>query len=198
MKLTGASAPILVGHSAGAANVGIAALQGSKAVRGVVFLDGDAAPLSAPAFLSAIAGTLFVNPYKTSVLRLALSQDWLIRNIYSSQCGPTCPRLSQAGVDTWRWPLEQPGFQAEIAESLRSGVTALTAAQFAALRATSVPKLVVFGTNDPQMSHSDAALTARRIGAPPPVYVPGRHLTMIASPGQVAAAIDSLGNRQAP
>ena len=30
--------------------------------------------------------------------------------------------------------------------------------------------------------------------APPPVYVPGRHLTMIASPGQVAAAIDSLGN----
>jgi pimeloyl-ACP methyl ester carboxylesterase len=197
MKLTGASAPILVGHSAGAANVGIAALQGSKAVRGVVFLDGDATPLSAPAFLSAIAGTLFVNPYKTSVLRLALSQDWLIRNIYSSQCGPTCPRLSQAGVDTWRWPLEQPGFQAEIAESLRSGVTALTAAQFAALRATSVPKLVVFGTNDPQMSHSDAALTARRIGAPPPVYVPGRHLTMIASPGQVAAAIDSLGNRQA-
>jgi pimeloyl-ACP methyl ester carboxylesterase len=73
----------------------------------------------------------------------------------------------------------------------------MTAAQFAALRATSVPKLVVFGTHDPQMSHSDAAQTARRIGAPPPVYVPGRHLTMIASPGQVAAAIDSLGNRQA-
>jgi hypothetical protein len=43
------------------------------------------------------------------------------------------------------------------------------------------------------MSHSDAALTARRIGSPPPVYVPGRHLTMIASPRQVAAAIDSLG-----
>jgi hypothetical protein len=41
------------------------------------------------------------------------------------------------------------------------------------------------------MSHSDAALTARRIGSPPPVYVPGRHLTMIASPSQVAAAIDS-------
>jgi pimeloyl-ACP methyl ester carboxylesterase len=197
MKLTGASAPVLAGHSAGAADVGIAALQGAKAVRGVVFLDGDATPLGAPPFLGAIAGTLFINPYKTSLLRLALSQDWLIRNIYSSQCGPTCPPLSQAGVNTWRWPLEQPGFQAEITEALRSGVTAMTPAQFAALQANSVPKLVVTGAGDPQMSHSDAALTARRIGAPPPVSVPGRHLTMIASPGQVAAAIDSLGNRHA-
>jgi pimeloyl-ACP methyl ester carboxylesterase len=197
MKLTGASAPVLVGHSAGAADVGIAALQGRRAVSGVVFLDGDAAPLSAPPFLGAIAGTLFINPYKTSALRLALSQDWLIRNIYSSQCGPTCPQLSPAGVNTWRWPLEQPGFQAEITEAMRSGITAMTPAQFAALKAASVPKLVVAGVGDPQMSHSDEALTARRIGAPPPVFVPGQHLTMISSPGPVAAAIGSLGGRHA-
>jgi pimeloyl-ACP methyl ester carboxylesterase len=194
-QLTGANAPVLVGHSAGAADVGIAALQGPKVVKGVVFLDGDATPLSAPSFLGAIASTLFINPYKTSALRLALSQDWLIKNIYSSQCGPTCPQLNQAGVNTWRWPLEQPGFQTEITETMRFGITAMTPAQFAALKATSVPKLVVFGVGDAEMSHSDAALTARRIGAPPPVFVPGRHLTMIASPGQVAAAIDSLGNR---
>jgi pimeloyl-ACP methyl ester carboxylesterase len=197
MKLTGASAPVLVGHSAGAADVGIAALQGPETVRGVVFLDGDATPLSAPAFLVAIAGTLFINPYKTSVLRLALSQDWLIRKIYSSQCGPACPPLNEAGVNTWRWPLEQPGFQAEITEALHGGITAMTPAQFAALKAASVPKLVVVGARDPQMSHSDAAVTARRIGAPPPVSVPGWHLTMIASPGPVAAAIDSIGSWQA-
>lgn len=196
MKLTGANAPVLVGHSAGAADVGIAALRGPAVARGVVFLDGDATPLSAPSFLGAIASSLFVNPYKTSVLRLALSQDWLIRNIYSAQCGPTCLRLSQAGVNAWRWPLEQPGFEAEITEALRSGVTAMTPGQFAALKAASVPKLVVFGTDDPQMPRSDATLTARRIGAPPPVSVPGRHLTMIASPTRVAAVIDSLGNRQ--
>lgn len=35
-----------------------------------------------------------------------------------------------------------------------------------------MPKLVIAGASDPQMSHADAALTARRIGAPPPVYVP--------------------------
>ncbi len=193
-KLTGPDAPVLVGHSAGAADVGVATLQGPEAVKGVVFLDGDATPLGAPSFLGAIAGTLLVNPYKTSLLRLALSQDWLIKSIYSSQCGPTCPQLDEAGVSTWRWPLEQPGFQAEITYAIKHGVTAMTPAQFAALKAANVPKLVVFGADDPQMTHSDAALTAQRIGAPPPAYVPGRHLTMIASPRQVAAAIDSLAN----
>jgi pimeloyl-ACP methyl ester carboxylesterase len=47
-RLTGTNAPVLVGHSAGAADVGIAALRGPRIVKGVVFLDGDATPLSAP------------------------------------------------------------------------------------------------------------------------------------------------------
>jgi len=191
--LTGPDAPILVGHSAGAADVGIAALADPAGVRGLVFLDGDAAPLGTPSWVGAIASTLFINPYQTSVLRLALSQSWLVRNIYRSLCGPACPRLSPAGVDVWRWPLEQPGFPAEITYSMRHGITAMTAAQFAALKATDVRKLVVVGADDPEMSRTDAALTARKIGAPPPVYVPGRHLTMIAAPLQVAAAVTSLG-----
>jgi len=191
MKLTGPDAPILVGHSAGAADVGIAALHGPGLVKGVVFLDGDATPLSAPWFIGAVAGTLFINPYKTSVLRLALSQDGLIKGIYRSMCGPGCPQLDEAGVNTWRWPLEQPGFQEELTYVMRHGITAMTPSQLAALKANSVPKLVLIGVNDPEISHSDAALTARRIGAAPPVYVPGRHLTMIASPRQVAAAIGS-------
>ena len=194
-RLTGPDAPVLAGHSAGAADVGIAVLHGPGLVRGVVFLDGDATPLGLPSVAGAIASTLFINPYKTSVLRLALSQDWLIKNLYNSLCGPTCPRLDEAGVNVWRWPLEQPGFQTELTYSMRHGITAMTPAQFAALKATDVPKLVVVGVSDPEMRRSDAALTAQRIGAPPPVYVPGRHLTMIASPRQVAAAIDSLGNR---
>lgn len=193
-KLTGPDAPILVGHSAGAADVGIAALYRPGIVKGVVFLDGDATPLGIPSFPGAIISTLFINPYKTSVLRLALSQDWLIKKIYAANCGPTCPRLDEAGVDTWRWPLEQPGFQAEVSYTLRHGITAMTAAQFVALKAAVLPKLVVAGASDPQIPPSDAVLTARRIGAPAPVYVPGRHLTMISSPRQVAAAIDSFSS----
>lgn len=193
-KLTGPDAPVLVGHSAGAADVGIAALHGPRFVKGVVFLDGDATPLGAPSFVGAVASTLIINPYKTSALRLALSQDGLIKGIYRSMCGPGCPQLDKAGVNTWRWPLEQPGFQAELTYWMRHGITAMTPAQFAALKATGLPKPVVVGAADPEISRSDAALTARRIGAPPPVYVPGRHLTMIASPREVAGAIDSLGN----
>jgi pimeloyl-ACP methyl ester carboxylesterase len=186
--LTGASAPVLVGHSAGAAVVGLAALHGPRYTRGVVFLDGDATPLAGPGF----PGKLFVNPFRTTVLRLALSQDWLIRKIYSSQCGPACAPLTAAGVATWRMPLQQPGFAGDITYSLSHGIPAMTAEQFRELRATPVPKLVVFGRDDPQMSASDARATARRIGTPFPVFVPGRHLTMIASPRQVAASLSEM------
>jgi len=188
--LTGPDAAVLVGHSAGAADVGIAAVRDREAVRGVVFLDGDATGL--PGGGPGILGALLVNPFRTTLLRLALGDGSLIRSVYSSQCGPTCPALSAAGVNTWRWPLEQPGFGAEIAYTARNGITAMTSAQFAALRADPVPKMVVVGANDPQMSHADATATASAIGAPPPVYVPGRHLTMIASPRQVAAVINRL------
>jgi pimeloyl-ACP methyl ester carboxylesterase len=190
--LTGASAPLLVGHSSGAAVAGLAAATGgARAVRGVVFLDGDATPLSGPGFL----GWLLINPYRTSLLRLALRQDWLIRRLYDAQCGPLCPPLSAAGVETWRLPLQQPGFEGAVTYTLRHGIPSMTSAQFAALRALPVPKLVVYGADDPQMSASDEAATAVRIGAPPPLTVPGRHLTMIASPRQVAAALraDAVG-----
>ena len=43
--LTGANAPVLVGHSSGAAVVGMAALRSRHVAAGVVFLDGDATPL---------------------------------------------------------------------------------------------------------------------------------------------------------
>ena len=49
--------------------------------------------------------------------------------------------------------------------TLRHGIPSMTSAQFAALRALPVPKLVVHGADDPQMSASDEATTAGRIGA---------------------------------
>jgi pimeloyl-ACP methyl ester carboxylesterase len=183
--MTGPDAPILVGHSSGAAVVGMAVLHGSKVASGVVFLDGDGTPLGVPTFL----GWLLVDPYRTTMLRLALSSSWLIRQIYGSQCGPTCPPLSAAGVDTWRRPLEQPGFESAITYTLRHGIPSMSAAELGQLRADPVPKLVIYGAADPQLSASAAAQAAARIGAPAPVAVPGRHLTMISSPEQVAAAI---------
>jgi pimeloyl-ACP methyl ester carboxylesterase len=187
--LVGANAALLLGHSAGAAVVGLAAVTGGpRYVRGVVFLDGDATPLGGPSFL----GWLFINPYRTSLMRLALAQDWVIKQVYGEMCGPSCPALSAAGVETWRLPLQQAGFADEVDYTLHHGIPAMTDAEFEALRTDPVPKLVVVGAGDPDISASDAAATATRIGAPAPVVVPGRHLTMISSPGQVAAAVRNL------
>jgi pimeloyl-ACP methyl ester carboxylesterase len=183
--LTGSDAPVLVGHSSGAAVVGLAALRGPSVAKGVVFLDGDALPLNGPPLL----GWLVINPYRTTILRLALSSSWLIKRLYSSQCGPACPPLTPAGVEAWRLPLQQPGFGDAITYTLRYGIPSMTSAELSQLKAVAVPKRVIVGADDPQMSASDAIATAARIGAPPPVFVPGRHLTMISSPEQIAAAV---------
>ena len=190
MGLTGTNAPILVGHSAGAAVAGTAAVEGgSRYARGVVFLDGDATALADQPW---VLGYLLVDPYRASLLRIALSQDWLVRDLYNAQCGPACPPLTAASVQTWVLPLRQPGFAGELQYLLEHGIPSMTTAQFTELRDLQVPKLVIYGDSDPQMSAADADLTAQRIGAPAPVTVPGRHLTMISSPAQVAAAIDAL------
>lgn len=52
--------------------------------------------------------------------------------------------------------------------------------------------LTVASFGYPQMSAADAAATAVRIGAAAPVTVPGRHLTMISAPGQLAEVIDAF------
>jgi pimeloyl-ACP methyl ester carboxylesterase len=131
--LTGPNAPVLVGHSSGAA------------AAGVVFLDGDATLAGIPSFL----GWLLIDPYRTTILRLALSSSGLIRTISSSQCGPACPPLTAAGVDTWRRPLRQPGFEAALTYTLRYGIPAMTNAELNQLRAAALPKRVIYGANDP-------------------------------------------------
>lgn len=188
LGVTRADAPVLVGHSSGAAVVGEAALRGGATVAGIVFLDGDAAPLAT----SPVLATAFVDPYRTSVLRLGLRSDAMIRQLYDSQCGPGCPRLTSAGVDGWRRPLLQPGLEPAMTYMLRHGIPAMTGAGLDRLRASALPRRVVVGAHDPQLSLAAAARTAARIGAPPPIVVPGRHLTMISAPGQVAAAVRAL------
>ena len=191
MRLTGADTPLLVGHSSGAAVVGRAAVDRPGAVTAVMFLDGDAAALPVPSFV----GPLFTDPYRTTLFRLGLRSDWVVRQIYSSQCGPLCPRLNSAGVQLWRRPLQQSGTSQVLSSMLRHGIPTMTSAQLDTLRSLSIPKSVVFGANDPQYSRSAPVKVAARIGAPAPILVPGRHLTMISSPEQVATAVRQLAAR---
>jgi pimeloyl-ACP methyl ester carboxylesterase len=188
MHLTGRDAPVLVGHSSGAAVVGLAALEGGRRVAGVMFLDGDAAPLPGGSGLR----RLVVNPFRTTVFRLGLRSDWVVHALYDRECGPACPRLTSAGVETWRRPLQQPGSEQALWATLRTGIPSLTPAQLQALHALATPKAVVWGADDPQYPAGAAGQVAVRIGAPAPTVVPGRHLTMISSPRQVAEAVAAL------
>jgi pimeloyl-ACP methyl ester carboxylesterase len=172
----------------------MAVLANRHAAAGIVFLDGDATPLAVPPFL----GRLLINPYRTTLARLALSQGWLIQGIYASQCGPNCRPLSAAGVEAWRRPLQQPGFLQVVAYELGHGIPSMSDQQLRELRATAVPKLVVYGRDDPQMNAAQADAAVARIGALPPVAIPGGHLTMISSPRQLASAINALSRPHHP
>lgn len=189
MGLDGRDAPVVVGHSSGAAVAGLAALEGGRRISGVMFLDGDALPFKGG---RSSFRHLIIDPYRTTLFRLGVSSDWVIRSIYSSECGPRCARLTHAGAQVWRRPFQQPGAEAALWGFLQSGIPSLSGSQLSALREDRVAKGVAFGADDPQYSKAAPAQVAARIGAPPPVIVPGRHLTMIASPRQVAAAIAAL------
>ncbi len=184
--LTGADAPILVGHSSGAAVVGLAGAARPGEVRGVVFLDGDALPLAGP---PAVARTLFPDPYRTTALRLGVRAGWLIQRIYQAQCGPSCPPLSPQDLQRWQAPLQQQGFEALLDHQLRHGIPAMTGTELDRLHDAPTAKLVIVGVGDPAISAAAARAAAERIGAPPVVTVPGRHLTMISSPTDIAAAL---------
>jgi pimeloyl-ACP methyl ester carboxylesterase len=192
--LTGGDAPVLVGHSSGAAIAGLTALRSDGRVAGVMFLDGDARPFPFPGFLR----DLVVDPFRTSVLRAGLSSDWMIRQIYGTQCGPRCPDLTATDLDRWRRPLLQPGSEGAMWHMMEAGIPVLTDEQTDTLRDLPLPKSVAGGVDDPQFSRATAEDVAARIGAPPPTVLPGRHLTMISTPDELADAIRALCRRAVP
>jgi pimeloyl-ACP methyl ester carboxylesterase len=188
--------PVLVGHSSGAAVVTEAALRAPDRLGGVMLLDGDA--LDTGAGPPSAFKYVLIDPYRTTVLRLGLGIDAVIRSFYTAQCGPACPRLDAAGVEQWRRPLQVPGAEGALWSMLAEGVPGLPAGQVARLASVALPKQVVFGAQDDVFSRDTPQQTARRIGAPPPVLIPGaRHLTMISSPQAVATAVEKLATRSA-
>lgn len=197
MHLGGAGGrPVLVGHSSGGAVVSAAALRSPGRIAGLMLLDGDA--LNTGAGPPTAFRYILIDPFKTSILRIGLSFDSLIRSFYDSQCGPSCPKLDHAGVDVWRRPFQVAGAEDALWSMLGAGVPGLPASRVADLRSVNLPKSVVFGGNDDIFSPQTPAQTADRIGAPPPTIIPdAKHLTMISNPEEVAAAIRALTARSA-
>ncbi|MFF7244835.1 alpha/beta fold hydrolase [Embleya sp. NPDC008237] len=183
--------PVLVGHSSGAAMVAEATLRAPERIGGVMLLDGDALDTGAgpPAALEYV----LIDPFRTSLLRIGLGTDWLIRKVYGAQCGPGCPRLDKAGVDEWRRPFRVAGAEGALWSMLGEGVLGIPAERLARLHDVQVPKSVVFGADDDVFDDDTPTDTATRIGAPAPTMIPkSRHLPMISAPAAVASAVDAL------
>lgn len=191
--------PVLVGHSSGAAVAASVALAAPGNVGGVMFLDGDGLPLSGTANGGRDDGGFGISvpqPYRTTLLRLVLRSDEMIRFIYQETCGPRCPELDEAGIDQWRRPFQVAGAEPAAFDVLNAGIPALPVASLARLASLPFPKSVVYGASDPEYAPGSAAQTAGRIGAPAPTLIPdARHLTMISDPGVVAAAVERLAAR---
>jgi len=189
--------PVLVGHSSGAAIVAMAALRRPSAVGAVMFLDGDA--LNTGAGARSPLTQLLIDHYRTTILRLLLRSDAFVRSIYGSTCGDSCPPLDAHGIDQWRRPLQVAGAEAALWAMANQGVPGLPPATLARLATTDLPKAVVFGAADSEFDKSSPYTTAARIGAPPPILIPGaRHLTPVNSPAAVTAAVLALARRVRP
>ncbi|RMI42550.1 alpha/beta hydrolase [Actinomadura harenae] len=188
------SKPVIVGHSSGAAVVAEAALRRPDAIGGLLLLDGDA--LLTGAGQKSPLPYLFIDPYRTALLRLGVRSDWLVRTAYARACGPRCPRLDAQGVDQWRRPFMVPGAEKAVWAMLREGVVGIPTSRLERLRTLNMPKSVVFGADDFVFSRSTPAETAARIGAPPPTLIPrAQHMAFVSDPGVVASTIDALTRR---
>ncbi|MCW2885401.1 MAG: hypothetical protein JWL58_2263 [Streptosporangiaceae bacterium] len=186
--------PVLVAHSSGAAAAAEATLRAPDRIGGLMFLDADA--LSTGAGSRSPVRFLLIPPYRISLLRVALRSDWVIRSVYSRQCGPSCPRLDRAGADQWRRPFQVPGAESGLWGLVGAGVPGVPPDRLARLREVAAPKAVVFGASDDVFDKDSPARTATRIGAPVPTLIPGaHHLTMISDPAAVATAVEALAAR---
>jgi pimeloyl-ACP methyl ester carboxylesterase len=187
----GLARPLLVGHSSGAAVVAEAALRRPHAVGGLLLLDGDA--LATGAGQRSPARVLLVPPFRTTLLRLAVGSDTLIRTVYERACGPRCPALDAAGVDRWRRPFQVPGAESGVWGMVGEGVPGLPVPRLQELRRATFPKAVVFGAEDSVFDPGTPQRTADAVGAPRPVIIPeARHLPMISDPAAVTASIEDL------
>jgi pimeloyl-ACP methyl ester carboxylesterase len=184
--------PILVAHSSGAGVVARFVLDHPTAAGGIVFVDGDALASGVTTW----PARLLLDPWRTTLLRLVIHSDRVIRSVYSAACGPSCPKLDAAGLDQWRRPFEVAGAEQAIWDMLAAGIPGLPADQVARIAALHVPAAVVFGAQDGEFSAASPAQTAQRIGAPAPTIIPGAgHLSFISHPDAVAAVVEQLYGR---
>ena len=181
--------PVVVGHSLGAGVAVADALWHPREVRGIVLLDGDALGSGGgPRWVS----HLLVPPWYTAVYRLATGSDWIVRRALDSAYGPDAPRPTDAELERWQRPFRVDGTEAAFRSLLGEGLQGF---RLADLRRVRVPRVVVWGAEDHVDDVSAGRASARALGARFVLVPRAGHLSMLANPRAVAAAIETLRPR---
>jgi pimeloyl-ACP methyl ester carboxylesterase len=181
--------PVVVGHSLGAGVAVAYALWHPREIHGIVLLDGDALGSGGgPRWLS----HLLVPPWYTAVYRLATGSDWIVRRALASAYGPHSPRPRAAEIERWQRPFRVDGTEAAFRSLLGNGLQGF---RLADLRGVRVPRLVVWGAEDHVDEVSAGRASARALGARFVLVPLAGHLSMLANPRAVAAAIEKLRPR---
>jgi pimeloyl-ACP methyl ester carboxylesterase len=180
MEKLGLRRPIVVGHSLGAA-VAVALARRRLASR-IVLLDGDALPLGGPpGWLRTVVAE---SPFFTTAFRLVPQLGFVVRRILANAWGPNRPRVLR--TEPWLDQLRAQGAREAFRGLFERGIPGFSRAQ---LRQTHVQALVVWGADDTVDDPAAGRQTARDLGARF-VSIPGAgHLSMLARPAAVAAAI---------
>jgi pimeloyl-ACP methyl ester carboxylesterase len=180
--------PFIVGHSLGAAVAVNVGLEAPDNTAGVVLLDGDALPVGGPHWLA----NIFVNPYFTTIFRLATHTDWLVRQVLDEAYGPDRPPITDARVDTWEREFRVKGTEKGFRDLFHTGVQGLTLEDLSRLR---VPRIVVWGQHDTVDDIKAGRTSARALGVKLIVIPRAGHLSMLGEPAAVARAISSFAAR---
>jgi len=181
-RALGLRAPIVVGHSLGAA---VAVEEGRRGVASrVVLLDGDA--LASGGAPKVVRTALAHSPYFTSAYRLLIGWNWAIRRILRSAYGPHPPKLDSAELARWTDQFRAKDARAGLRRIVENGLAGFTRAELRRLRLHAV---VVWGAQDGVDAASAGRRTASDLRAQF-VEIPGAgHLSMLERPGIVASAI---------
>ena len=175
--------PVLVGHSLGAGVAASYALRSPRAVRGIVLLDGDALPIGhGIGWFS----HLLVFPYYPALFRLLTGSDWLVGRVLRNAWGPHPPPFSHAFLAEFERPFRVEGTGGALKQLASGGIPGVSLAE---LRTLSLPRAVVWGAHDTVDPVASGRTTAAALRVPL-VLIPGAgHVSMLADPRAVAAAI---------
>jgi pimeloyl-ACP methyl ester carboxylesterase len=175
--------PLLVGHSIGAAVVAEVARRDSASLRGIVLVDGDALRGGGgPTWIRRV----LIDPYFTSLYRIVLHSDWIVRRILRQAYGTEHPPLDHAMIARWIRPFSVAGTEAALRSAAGHGIAGL---QFSQIQEIRIPARVVFGANDDAVPVSSGRRVAAALHAPFVVIPAAGHLALLTAPAAVAAGI---------